>query len=303
MSDDLSFIIGLPRSGTTLLSALLNNSPDVICPSEPWLLFALEQLGDVRDGHLADSNLIRQATKDFFGQFDVDSLKSAAALAIYRKIAKKHGKALFIDKTPRYYHLYENIRVWFPNVPLIILLRNPFAIAASVKTTWNINISSLISSGNLSHCHVLDWVVGVPKLVEITRCARAFTMRYEQLVASPEEWMSRLFRFLQVRPHSEPLRVDCSLLQGKFGDSKIKRSHEVHNGSEHGWKSVLTDDEKLVLGAAIGRDVFESLGYAAEYDSLGVNAEEEREFSQFRLELLRHRRKTEPATPRRASPA
>jgi hypothetical protein len=285
MDDSLSFIIGLPRSGTTLLSALINNSPDVFCPSEPWLLFAVDQLGNVCEKHPADSHLIRQATSEFFDQFDVDSIKATVAKTIYREIAQKRGKKLFVDKTPRYYHLIKHISAWFPNAPLIVLLRNPFAIAASVKTTWNINVSSLISSGDLSHCHTLDWILGLPKLVEATRFAKAFTMRYEQLVASPEEWMGRLFRFLQVRPPSESLKVDCSLLKGGFGDTKIKKSQAVHTASEHTWKSVLSTSEKLVLAASIGRNVFASLGYASEYESLGISPAEEREFSLFREDL------------------
>ena len=42
---NLVLILGQPRSGTTLLGALLESHAEVHCPPEPWLLLALEALG------------------------------------------------------------------------------------------------------------------------------------------------------------------------------------------------------------------------------------------------------------------
>lgn len=43
---NLGFIFCLPRSGSTLLSVVLNNHPNIYCPPEPWFLLKLVKIMD-----------------------------------------------------------------------------------------------------------------------------------------------------------------------------------------------------------------------------------------------------------------
>ena len=41
----LVFLLGVPRSGTTLLATMLDRHPAITAPPEPWLMLALAELG------------------------------------------------------------------------------------------------------------------------------------------------------------------------------------------------------------------------------------------------------------------
>ena len=62
------YVLGVPRSGTTLLTHLLAQHPAILCPPEPWLMLALESFGSVHATHPSDPRLIRLATDHLFGQ-------------------------------------------------------------------------------------------------------------------------------------------------------------------------------------------------------------------------------------------
>ena len=74
LGDNLVFLIGLPRSGTTLLSQLLNNHPEIDAPPEPWVMLAFHQLGRVDSQHPANAWVVQQAVETFAG---ADGLISA----------------------------------------------------------------------------------------------------------------------------------------------------------------------------------------------------------------------------------
>ena len=81
---NLAFILGLPRSGTTLLSVMLDKHPQVLCPPEPWIMLALESVGKTCVRHPADSRLIGQSVSEF-------SDPQSAALAS-RNVCRRNGR-------------------------------------------------------------------------------------------------------------------------------------------------------------------------------------------------------------------
>src|SRR6185437_15415502 len=102
---NLAFILGLPRSGTTLLSVILDRHPQVLCPPEPWIMLALESIGKTCVRHPADSRLIGQAVSEFADAESNISASRAFAEKLYNHRLQIAGKTVFVDKTPRYYHI------------------------------------------------------------------------------------------------------------------------------------------------------------------------------------------------------
>ncbi|WP_280980463.1 sulfotransferase [Bradyrhizobium sp. ISRA463] len=94
------FLLGLPRSGTTLLAHLLQQHPDIAAPPEPWLMLALEAFGRLRHGHPAGSSLIEAAASEFLGRIDRNMVSRAFADAAYGQYLAAAGKRIIIDKTP-----------------------------------------------------------------------------------------------------------------------------------------------------------------------------------------------------------
>ena len=67
----LAFLIGPPRSGTTLLSVLLGRSPQAYCPPELWLALPATRLGRTRvalHGEDSDEALAYRAISEALGE-------------------------------------------------------------------------------------------------------------------------------------------------------------------------------------------------------------------------------------------
>ncbi|WP_161851757.1 adenylyl-sulfate kinase [Bradyrhizobium sp. CCBAU 051011] len=97
------FLLGLPRSGTTVLAHVLQQHPDIPAPPEPWLMLALEAFGRAEHRHPAGASLILAATSEFLDRIDRTIVSRAFADAAYGQYLAAVGKRMFIDKTPRYW--------------------------------------------------------------------------------------------------------------------------------------------------------------------------------------------------------
>jgi hypothetical protein len=135
------FIFSLPRSGSTLLQRVLMSHPQVCSVAEPWLLlpqtYLLKNKGTLSDYSSLTAN---KALKDFIGNLPQkdkdysDSLRQFI-LDLYSKQCKQ-GERYFLDKTPRYYLIVDEIVSLFPNAKFIFLFRNPLQAYASGINTW-----------------------------------------------------------------------------------------------------------------------------------------------------------------------
>ncbi|MGE4504431.1 MAG: sulfotransferase [Desulfovibrionaceae bacterium] len=158
------FAVGLPRSGSTLLSRVLNESPDILSVNDLYYLQAVLERGlpegpldQETAGQLLDMMLdlivIRGSTNSaFIGQFTFTPAQSAAlreeVLGIARaegldwaglmdaaltRVAASAGKTRWADKTPQNFLHMDLLRRTFPDARFLFLLRSPHATLASFK--------------------------------------------------------------------------------------------------------------------------------------------------------------------------
>src|SRR5688572_3520620 len=111
----MPIVIGVPRSGTTLLRLMLDAHPDLAIPAETGFAFLLapmagqtlspEFAGDlITSAHTwADMGL---SAEDLLHELHHESeLDPTAVLRnFYRLYARRHGKCRYGDKTPIYGH-------------------------------------------------------------------------------------------------------------------------------------------------------------------------------------------------------
>ena len=145
--ENLVFVLGLPRSGTTLLCALLAAHEEICCPPEPWVMLALESLGTTNPSHPADAQVIGRAFRDFTGGGAPTPALRRFAADLYNHRLKKSGGSVMVDKTPRYYHVLPFIDRLFPKAKYLWLQRDPFDVAASYQKTWGIDLAGKAQSG------------------------------------------------------------------------------------------------------------------------------------------------------------
>ena len=103
----LVFVIGLGRSGTTLLQVLLGQHPKVFTYSETGILlhplFALKEGGLIAPAYSGQDNLSQLRDLLEVCENGIDTYSEAVrALAntVYSSCLRKSGKEFLVDKTP-----------------------------------------------------------------------------------------------------------------------------------------------------------------------------------------------------------
>jgi hypothetical protein len=187
--------------------------------SEPWLL--LPYLYTLREGGVyAEYNhrALVLAVEDFCkvlpgGREDYVAEIRQFALRLYGK-ASPEGTRYFLDKTPRYHLISDEIVTAFPDGKYLFLWRNPLAVVASIMETW------ADGRWNLYRLKV-DLFDGMERLIETyeRHAGIAHAVRYESLVTEPEETCEAVFRYLDLPFDRAILDLFGGVrLDGRMGD-------------------------------------------------------------------------------------
>ncbi len=211
-------LLSLPRSGSTLVQRVLAAHPGVATASEPWLLLPL--LLPLRDDVPAPGAWqpgIHEALGDFAqtlpgGVGTYERAVGGAAQAVYDEAAQ--GAPFFLDKTPPYFLVVEEIVQALPEARIVILWRNPLSVLSSVVETF-------CGGRWRPHDYPTSLFGGLANLVEAARhhSERIHTVRYEDLVGGGDEEWRRLTAFvgLEFDPGSL-VRFPEVRLDGAMGD-------------------------------------------------------------------------------------
>ena len=297
--NNLIFMIGLPRSGTTFLQRILDRHEDVHTVPEPWIM--LHPVYALRQGGLSsefDSFLARQALDDFLKtlphgeEIYLEAIRNFGA-SLYEKVLENSGKKYFLDKTPRYYHIVPELYQLFPFAKFIFVLRNPLAILSSIFETWFDNKIELLKPQ-----YYLDLVKG-PELImrSIGQLGkRAAVVRYEELVVNPTQVVHDLCAYLSIPYKAEIIEyrakngkrlpspsnkhqsnadpVDEDKWHGKFGDqSGVFQYGKPVADSLEKWVDNLSSSMELLSFSkeyleVLGSSLISEMGYS--FDDLMV---------------------------------
>lgn len=116
--DDPVFLVGFPRSGTTLLDTILMGHPDAIVMEEqPPLNIVEEELGGLKKLPALDSAAIAAARRRYFEEAE--------------KIQPLEQGKVLIDKSPLFLYRAPLIRRLFPRARIILALRHPCDVVLS----------------------------------------------------------------------------------------------------------------------------------------------------------------------------
>jgi hypothetical protein len=273
------FLFSLPRSGSTLAQRILAAHPAIATASEPWIL--LPYLYTLREhGIYAEYNhrVLVQAVEDFCavlpgGRNDYVAEIRRFALRLYGK-ASPNGARYFLDKTPRYHLITDEIVTAFPDGKCLFLWRNPLAVVASIMETW------AGGKWNLYRFKV-DLFDGIENLVRTYERHedKVHAVRYEALITKPEETWDEVFRYLDLPFDRSALKLFGNVeLGGRWGDhSGTQKYIEVSGDPLERWRQTLNNPVRKAWCRRylrwIGRDRLAVMGYdldglIADLDSL-----------------------------------
>jgi len=249
------FIISMPRSGSTLLQRILLSHKSIGGTAEPWLMLPLVYM--LKDNGVISeysSRLSSKAINDMLdeaedgGQFINEKIREFAN-GIYGKILKD-DEVYFLDKTPRYYLIIDELYQIFPKAKFIFLFRNPTHIYASILKTWCDNkFSKLYGNHN-------DLNFGFSKIssafLKYKGQDNTYALNYEALVSQPEVKLKELQEFLNIDRDEDLTKkfVNSEIdTKNKLGDpTGIKMYNTISPDTLQKWKNIFnTRYRKRVL--------------------------------------------------------
>ena len=235
------FIFSAVRSGSTLVQRIVAAHDGVATVSEPWLLLPLASTlrrTGVDGGYLHP--LTVDAIEDFCTQLPGGSDEYMGelrrlALRLYEKAAGEDAR-YFIDKSPPYCFVAQEIMRMFPDGKFIFLWRNPLSVVSSIIDTWEPWRPTLFRE---------DLFAGVPRLVDAYSAnpGRAHAARFEDLLSGGGGHWERLMAYLDMDFEPDALwRFSKVELNGRMGDpTGAKRYSTLSSEPEQKWKATIAN--------------------------------------------------------------
>lgn len=269
------FIFSPPRSGSTLLQRALAAHSRVATTSEPWMLLPL--LAPLYD-HLPASGqrdeLIHTALEDFIAELPGQTGEYRAAvrefaLTLYGRLTPSPADH-FVDKTPLYHLIVDEIVETFPDGLFIFLFRNPLSVLASSL--------ELFDDGRWEaaryHMALFQSYASLIPAYERHR-GRCLGVRYEDLASGREDVWRSIFDHLDLSWEPEILSGFSSVeLHGRMGDQTgIHAYSSLSTSSVDKWRVTVSNPLRRMWCERylrwLGHDRLRVMGY----DLDGLRAE------------------------------
>ena len=209
------FLFSLPRSGSTFAQRVLAAHPSIATATEPHfllpLLHSMEPFGSYSEyEHQLSAWAILEFCRDSLPQHEADYRAEIRnfTLNLYAK-ATPNNEPFFLDKTPRYHLIADNLMDLFTDGKFIFLWRHPLSIVASM-------IGTFYEGRWYTYLFDFDLYSGMINLIDAWQkhANKAFSVRYEDLVLQPQSTWQGVFDYLS-------LPFDPALLD-KFNKVKLK---------------------------------------------------------------------------------
>ena len=255
------FLIGVYRSGTTLLRFVLDSHSNIAVPPETNFLHELAEMWSsewVRKG-LAGAGVNDESLRNL--------LKSFGA-GVFDNYTFAKGKSRWIDKTPAYTEILDFLNyIYGEDCKYIMLYRHGLDVAGSLAGMYEKNnlagpakIYADNMSGSPRVIFARYWADQCEKMLEFAQkfSGQCHQIHYEQYASDPEKYLPPLFEFLG-EPW-EPEVLEFNKKQHDFGlqDSHIAmtRTFTPRTGTYTNWT-----EEELSGAMDFAAATMERLGY------------------------------------------
>jgi hypothetical protein len=199
----MPIIVGVHRSGTTLLRMMLDAHPLLAIPPETHFLIKL--LSSTNAPMTGESFLgVIQSTRNWVDFKAIEStfveriasLQSfslATGLRIfYETYAAQFDKPRYGDKTPRYLTIADKIQAILPEAHFIHLIRDGRDVALSSRNLW-------FGPGDNIEAQARNWLEKITQMrFQARSLANYLEVKYENLILNPEATLTEICQFLSL---------------------------------------------------------------------------------------------------------
>ncbi len=238
--ENLIFIVGAPRSGTTWVLGLLGEHPDVVAATLDNLDVRL------RDAPTLETNI-----------FNADRPFTDAQIRYkFHRLSRKNPGQVVVEKTPIHLLSVDRIRRVFPQAALILVQRDGRDV-----------VTSLVHVGRNPDA----WWKGAPDTVDKAtrlwvqyaeadlRCHAdhaPLVLRYEELLADPAGELGRVLEQLGL----STLQVDAQIQASRDGRN-IHIPGVFREGKRGSWRQLFTEEDQRDF-ERLGGELMRRMGYA-----------------------------------------
>lgn len=223
------FILGMPRTGTTLVERILGQHPDVVSIGE-FPDFPLEVAQAARRVQ-GQQSLVQAALQLDYPALGARYLQQAAAMA--------QGKPIFIDKLPFNFIYTGLIKKALPQARIIHLVRDPLDTCFAIyKTLFN-----QVYSFSYQLDELADYFIEYKKLMahwHQVLPGQILDVHYEQMVAEPEQQAKRILNWCGL-PWQQDLLAFHQAKSASTTASAAQVRQPIHQKSVQKWRQFAEE--------------------------------------------------------------
>lgn len=282
----MPFIVGVGRSGTTLLRLMLDAHPDLSIPPETHFVpQLLQEKMESRDDFVKFMTGVA-TWRDFElneeePRLCLEGLRpfsiSGGVREFYRLYARRFQKKYFGDKTPLYLSSMTLIAQAFPEARFIHLIRDGRDVAMSYRGLW-------FGPGEDASSAARFWMERI-NVGRQQACSLKYyhEVRYEELIKDASSVLKKICAFIDI-PFSEQMlnyhntsAYRLSELGDRFRDDGticVKREDRMHihalthlppdRSRIERWKSAMSETDQKLFERVAGK-LLRNLGYETKY--------------------------------------
>ena len=272
--DNMLFVVGNSRSGTTMMGRILGNHPDVYTFGELhffgqlWSpasstelniseatelaakLFCIQREGyRTHGGHHRFLEEARLFCQDIIG-YPISPVVLFSEFLRFE--ASLNGKSIPCDQTPRNVFYIDEILTYYPQVKIINMIRDPRDVLLSKKRKWKrrflggTNLPLKESFRDWMNYHPITisriWHTAVTAADKFSENDNVISIYFEKLLAAPEDTVSRICDFVGIDYCQSLLKVPQV---GSSVNADKPDSLGINPNRAGNWKSKNRNEGKL----------------------------------------------------------
>jgi len=290
------FIVGCPRSGTTILAAILNAHPEIATATETHFFNYISQekkydWKNFTEKHfelfLDESRIVDFFTLSKISKEDLRLKFRALKLSskpehnkkevfniLINALVQKKEKQLFCEKTPQHLQNVDEIMKLYPQAKIIHLIRDGRdTVNSLMKMPWR-------PDGLLNNSRFWQTYIKLGQRLENKLDKENFlTVKYEDLLRQPQDIIKSICGFISVEFTDSMITRDSKEAQGSeniFSDWESSWKHksleEIDSTRIGAWEKELDVEDQRILNWHQAK-VLKTLGYETEKVKLEFNTQ------------------------------
>lgn len=265
------FIVGCPRSGTTLLSVLLDRHSSVAVPPETFFFHVFSGLSRRREKPDYEWLVSQYLDDSYMTAMKLDRSKILQRLHSYHpdhssffrcaleEYAAVHNKSIIGEKTATHLMWIDTIFQWYPNAKVVWIVRDGRDVAMAMMRLFHKNLRA--------HCSNWRRSVELGLKFEQKYSDKIYQIRFENLVSNTEYELIKLGQFLGI-DYQERM-IDTNIYSGAVPENERfykERALQPIDRSRIGeWKHSATPQQIHLMHSVMG-NYLEKLGYKNDFD-------------------------------------